>query len=124
MPEYNFSFGKFIKHSESLVEVIIYEGVDLDQSHADEINSFFQREMSQHFGVLSNMVNNHSYKFNGALKVGNSPLQKKAALLVYSKVAEKNMELVKGIQKISHPGKEIRIFTKRKEALAWLKEIV
>jgi len=118
--KYELSIGLVIKHTESFVEVIIAKGVEIDQLHADELNDFLKKIMTEDFVVLSNLLNDHSYRFNGSLKIGNSPLQKKTALLVYSADTVTHLNTLKDIQQLSHPNKEIRFFSDRTKATQWL----
>lgn len=120
---YELSFGKLIKHTESVVEVIITEWIEVDEDHANEINGLFKKIMTKPFGVLVNITNKYSFKFEGALNIGNSPLEKKAAILTHNKMSEIAMRTVKSTQKMNFPNKEIRFFNDREEALQWLNKI-
>ncbi|NOR51616.1 MAG: hypothetical protein GQ470_03255 [Gammaproteobacteria bacterium] len=121
--EYNLPFGKVIIHSESLLEVIPKEGVDIDKSDAEEANIFLEKVMTQPYGVLVNLTNDFSLDFAGSLIIGNPSNEIKAAFLTVRPTSEMAMTTVIQAQKISFPDKEIRFFDVREEALKWLAEL-
>jgi len=120
---YEVSFGKIIKHSESVIEVLFIEGIDVDEDHANEANELLEGIMTKPYGVLVNVANDYSFKFEGALNIGNLTLEKKVAILTYSKKSEKAMHSVESMQSMSFPNKQVQFFNDREEALQWLDKI-
>ncbi len=58
---YEVSFGKIIKHSESVIEVLLIEGIDVDEDHANEANELLEGIMTKPYGVLVNVANDYSF---------------------------------------------------------------
>ncbi|MCW8825592.1 MAG: hypothetical protein OQK78_04115, partial [Gammaproteobacteria bacterium] len=114
--EYELAFGKYIKHSESLLEAIAYEGVDVDESAADESNRLIEKIMTQPYGVLVNLTHNFSFDFKGATSIGASPLEKRVAILTFRPTSKLAMTTVIQSQQKSFPDKELRFFDDREEA--------
>lgn len=122
--EYELPFGKVIIHSKYLIEAIPNEGADIDQSAADKANAFLEKAMTQSYGVLANLTNDFSFDFEGSLKLGNSPNEKRVAFLTTRPASERAMTTVIQAQKKSFPDKEMRFFNDREEALKWLGELL
>ncbi|MCW8826180.1 MAG: hypothetical protein OQK78_07125, partial [Gammaproteobacteria bacterium] len=121
--EFDLGFVKAIKHSESLLEAIFHEGVEVDESVAAEANAFCDKIMTQPYGVLVNLANDFSVDFTGSLNIGNSPLEKRVAILTFRPASKIAMTTVIQSQKKSFPDKELRFFDDREEALSWLEEL-
>ena len=94
----------------------------MDEDHANEANELLKKIMTKPYGVLVNTANDYSFKFEGASKIGNLPLEKKVAVLTYSKLSEKAMNSVASMQNINFPNKEFQFFDNREDALQWLNE--
>ena len=75
--EHELSFCKFIKHSESLLEAVISEPVDIEERHADEVNALMDELFTSEYGVLVDSKCTFSISFRAASKIGNSKLQKR-----------------------------------------------
>lgn len=122
METYQLSFAKLIKHSESIYEIVVDEGVDFNEEHALEYNDLILNLISGPYGLIVNTINHFSLTGAGVLKAGNFSLEKKIAIVVYRKVTRMLMKFPIEFHKITNPDKEIKIFDNLDSAIEWLQE--
>ncbi len=123
MEQYTLPFCKLIKHSESLLEVIIDKGINLTTEHANETNDILNRIFKEPYGVLVDMRNDFSVTFDGGVAIGNSELEKRVAFLIHRQRTETPARSIAYMQKAGFPEKELKIFYDHKSAIKWLEEI-
>ena len=123
MKKYRLSFCKLIKHSNSLLEVVIDKGVVLVPEHASEVNNILNSIFKKPYGVLVDVRNDYSFTFEGGTSIGNSELEKRVAILIHRKRTETAARCSIHMQNVSFPEKELKIFYDRESAIKWLEEI-
>ena len=123
MEQYFPSFCKFIKQSESLLEVVIEKDVDFGIEHANEVNAVLKKMFKVPYGVLVDIRNNFTFTFEGGVNIGNSELEKRVALLIHQKRSETAARCVIHMQKAGFPEKELKIFYDRDSAIKWLEKL-
>lgn len=121
--EYKLSSGRYIKHSESLLEAIADTGAHIDQNAADEANVLLDEIMDQPYGILVNLTHDFSYDFDASLNIGSSTYEKKVAILTVRPTSHIAMASVIDAQRQNFPEKKLEFFINRTEALHWLNEL-
>jgi len=113
---YRLSFGTIITINDHLAEVIIDEGVELDEHLVDAYHDFLLSHLKAPFSLLINKKNSYSYTFEAQKVIGSLNEIDNMAVLVGtlgSTLATKTIISLKGRD-------NIKIFVTRKEALDWL----
>lgn len=118
--KHELSCSYIIKHSENFLELTNHEYTEVSQHHATEINTLINDIMKEPFVVLANVSKHCFFEFKASFKIGNSPYQKKTAILAGESMLEESLKTVKGIQKVSNTNKKVQIFNNREDALHWL----
>ena len=117
---YRLSFCEFIPHSSNVTEVIIDEGIEVNEAMVDEYHAWLDAHHKDDFAVLINKKNHYTYTFNAQLRLGKIEKMKVAAFLVKDKAAETAVKSLMGIkQRRQMPN---HIFYDRAEALSWLEQ--
>ncbi|MHC4270583.1 MAG: hypothetical protein ACYSTS_19305 [Planctomycetota bacterium] len=107
MKEYTLSFCKFIKHNESLLEVIIDNAIDINTVHANEANDLLSRIFKKPYGVLVDVRNDFSFIYEGGVTIGNPKMEKRVALLAHRKRSEIALRSVIRMQNAGFPKKDL-----------------
>ena len=123
MKEYTLSFCKFIKHNESLLEVIIDNAIDLNTKHANKANVLLNRIFNKPYGVLVDVRNDFSFTHEGGVTIGNPKMEKRVAFFAHRKHSEIALRSVIRMQNAGFPKKNLKIFYERESAIKWLEEI-
>jgi len=113
---YRLSFGTIITINDHLAEVIIDEGVELDEHLVDAYHDFLLSHLKAPFSLLINKKHCYSYTFEAQKVIGSLDEIDNMAVLVGtlgSTLATKTIISLKGQD-------NIEIFTTREEALDWL----
>jgi hypothetical protein len=113
---YKLSFGTIIIINEHLAEVIIDEGVEMDESLVDAYHDFLLSHLNAPFSLLVNKKNSYSYTFEAQKVIANLEEIDAMAVLVGtlgSTLATKTIISLKGRT-------NIKIFVTREEALDWI----
>ncbi|WOD42598.1 hypothetical protein [Hwangdonia lutea] len=116
----NLSFGKIVILSENLAEVIVDEGIVLDEIMVDEYHDFLLNSLEAPFGILINKKNSYSYTFGAQKKILQLDEIKFRAVVTKTSaalMATKTLIATSGITQ-----RNIKFFMDRETALIWLKK--
>jgi len=116
------SFCSVSEIEKDLFEMVIDDGITLDLTCAQEELEFWTALREDPFGVLLDCRTSFSYDYEGAARLGQSPLLRKMAILIYSEVQHTSNSLAMNINHAAMPDKLSKLFVSRSEALGWLRE--
>lgn len=119
MSHYTLDFGEIIILQDDIAEVIIHEGIEIDDLMVDQYHAFLLTHLQPPFSVLINKVNAYTYTFSAQLKLGNLPQIQAIAVVAYNRVTEKTTESLNNIPR-EQPW-NLKIFNEKGVALDWLK---
>lgn len=115
---YKLSFGTIITINNHLAEVIIDEGIEMDEHLVDAYHDFLLSHLKAPFSLLINKKHSYSYTFEAQKIIANLKEIDHMAVLVGtlgSTLATKTIISLKGRE-------NIKIFVDRNEALDWLND--
>lgn len=112
-------FGKINLLDSNLAEIIINDGVVLDESMVIKYRNILQSHLETPFSLLINRKHGYSYTFDAQLTMGrlSSDIAFRA-VVVYSQSAEMATQIVMNINKDNNWN--IKIFRERQLAVDWL----
>lgn len=84
------SFAYFNIISESIVEVIIDDGIEMTLEMVEEYHDFIVKHMPGEFGLLVNRLNHYSYSYEAQLSVSSSDKMKAIAFVYYDEESKKS----------------------------------
>ena len=113
-------FGKLIILGSRVVEIIVENGVYIEQSHVSLVHNIFRVQFPEGAYVLINKINQYSYSFESQQLLFDPGIMKALAVVVYSDISERSMQL---LLDLPNNGKwNARLFNTREKATAWLEE--
>jgi len=118
MNSYKLSFAEIIKLKNNLAEVIINEGVELDEIMVAEYHSFVTNLLSEPRYLLVNKKNSYSYNFNAQKTIINFDKIKAYGIVAPNAAAILGTKSLVSIG--DNPKLNLQIFSTREEALGWL----
>ncbi|MEW4924923.1 hypothetical protein [Algibacter sp. 2305UL17-15] len=118
MKEYKLSFGTIIILEEDLAEVIINEGVVMNEVMVDLYHDFLLSYLKAPFSLIINKKNSYSYTFEAQKTIANLKQIHLMAVVVGSAGALMSTETL--IQMNEEQDWNIKLFNKRGEALEWV----
>ncbi len=119
MKVHELPFSKIIILSDSVAEVIINEGVEMDVTMVELYHEFLLSHLSSPFSLLINKINSYSYSFEAQIKLASLKEISAMAVVTYSRAAE----LATNNLATSVPREvdwNLRVFSNRDNALNWL----
>ncbi|NQZ23615.1 MAG: hypothetical protein HRT53_16380 [Colwellia sp.] len=119
MTVHELPFSKIILLSESIAEVIINEGVELDEAMVDQYHEFLLKHLSAPFSLLINKINSYSYSFAAQINLATLKEINAMAVVTYNSAAE----LATNNLATAVPREvewNLKMFTSRDNALNWL----
>lgn len=114
------SFGEIAVLQPDLAEVVVDEGVELDMAMVKEYHAFLFKHLQAPFRLLINKKNPYTYTFEAQLNIASLEEMKAIAVVVYSTASQIATDTVRDMQ--SNPQSNLRTFSSRDEAMAWLHE--
>ena len=114
----NLGFGELHILGGGLVEIIADEGVSIERHHVTRLHNEFGARFPEGVYVLANKKNQYSYAFETQQLLFNPSMMKALAILVYTELSSKSMEMLLNLPK--NKKWKSKIFTDREEALGWL----
>lgn len=120
MKNYRLSFATIVIFKKNLAEVIVDDGIEINEIMVDEYHDFLLTNLDAPFSLLINKKNSYSYTFN-ALKVI-AHLDEIQAMAVVSNTSGALMSTQTLINVNGNVFKNIKLFDEREEALYWLEE--
>jgi hypothetical protein len=118
MHTYTLPFGDITILQENLAEVVIYDGIIMDEGIVDDYHNFLLLKLKSPFSLLINKKFAYSYTFDAQLKIGSLSQIDKMAVIVYSNFTE--MATKSLISLNVNKNWNIKIFQDRDLALTWL----
>lgn len=118
MDLHELSFAKIIILRDDIAEVMINHGVTMDMAMVGQYHDFLLSHLRAPFSLLVNKVNPYTYDFDAQEKLATLKEIKAMAVIAYNRVTEITTETL-----ASYPRNvkwNLRIFSNRDEALAWL----
>ncbi|WP_159019429.1 hypothetical protein [Algibacter sp. L3A6] len=120
MKVYKLSFGSVTIFSPNLAEVIINEGVIMDELNIDEYHDFLLTNLDAPFSLLVNKKHAYTYTFEAQKIIGKLKGIKTTAVVTSTPGALMSTEMLMHIN--SAVRDSVKIFNSREEALAYLKK--
>lgn len=118
MRSYKLPFGTIDILKKNLAEVIVEEGIVMDEIMVDEYHDFLLTNLEAPFSVLINKKHPYSYTFEAQKLIGKLNELKAIAVVIGTNGGLMSTETLIDINKNS--SWNIKIFQKRDEALSWL----
>lgn len=112
------SYGKIIILQEDIAEVIINQGVVMDEKMIDHYHDLLRSKLVAPFYLLINKENSYTYDFMAQRNLATINEIGAMAVVAYNKVTSMTTEMLNKL-----PRKEtwnLRIFSDKDEALKWL----
>lgn len=104
--------------SEDIAEVIVNQGVEMDQSMVDLFHDFLVSHMKAPFSILLNKINSYSYDFDAQNKLFTIDQINNIAVVCYNSSSVTTMKYITQLPKERDWNSQI--FTDRESALNWL----
>lgn len=118
MELHDLSFAQIFILQDDIAEIIVNEGVELDEAMVKEFHLALLTHLNPPFSVLVNKKNSYTYDFSAQQILGTLPQINAIAVVVYNSIALKTTEIL-----ASYPRENkwhMELFSARKDALAWL----
>lgn len=118
MKSYKLTFGTIIIINQDLAEVIVDEGVEINEASVDEYHNFLLENLVAPFSLLINRKNSYTYTFKAQRTIGRLKEIKAIAVLISTSGALMSTEMV--IKLSAESDWNIYVFQERTKALKWL----
>lgn len=116
------SFAFFNVLSDSVIEVIVDEGIEMTLEMVEEYHDFIVNNMPGDFGLLINRINRYSYSYEAQLSVSSSENMKAIAFIYYDEETKLSSMALNKIR--MNDGWNLKLFSGlelgRETALNWL----
>ncbi len=113
-------FAKLIKLNDSMMEVIVNEGVEMDIRMVNQYHRWLLENLESPFGILVNKINQYTYTFEAQINLADLPEIKAMAVVSYSNISEQATKTLKKIPRKTEWN--LQIFDNREDALSWLEK--
>ncbi|ALJ06332.1 hypothetical protein APS56_14825 [Pseudalgibacter alginicilyticus] len=121
MKSYKLSFGTIIIIKENLAEVIVNEGVVMDEIMVDEYHDFLLSALKKPFSLLINKKYSYTYTFYAQKTIGNLKEINAMAVMVGTNGGLMSTET---LINLNHSNNwNIKLFIEREDALNWLENL-
>jgi hypothetical protein len=111
-------FGEFREVEPQIIEVTIFEGVELDRHKIELILAGFNEKYHKPYAVLSNRINRYSHTHESMQAMADERQLRGMAVLVYSSISN----VAAGIHELYQDN--VRVFHVREAALEWLRRLM
>ena len=111
-------FAKIIILRDDIAEVMINDGVIMDIAMVEQYHDFLLSHLHAPFSLLVNKVNSYTYDFDAQEKLGTLKEINAMAVVAYNRVTKITTETLASFPR--DVKWNLRIFSDRDEALAWL----
>ncbi len=120
MNSYKLSFGTIKILQNNLAEVIVNEGVLMDEVMIDEFHKFLLKTLKTPFGLLINKIYSYSYTFDAQKTIAHLDEIKSMAVVANTSGAVMSTETLINVN--GNINRNIKLFQEREVALSWLKK--
>jgi hypothetical protein len=118
MKSYDLRFGKIIPLSDKIAEVIVDDGIEMDEAMTDEYHNCLIGNFQAPFSVLINKINRYTYTFPAQQKLAAIEQMNAIAIVAYTSSTEHASKAVALVPRAIEW--KYRIFDDRESALQWL----
>ena len=118
MNTHTFQFGKVIILHDSIVELIINEGIELTVEMLNEYHDFLIKNLHAPFSVLINKIHSYTYSFEAQMNFLNLEQLKALGVVCYTRVSEMSTRLLHSMPRTFEWN--LKIFNDRTKAYDWL----
>lgn len=118
MDSYKLSFCKINKLTNSVAEIIVNEGVEMDLAMVREYHRWISENLSSPSGLLVNKVNKYTYTFEAQIQLADLPQIKAMSVITYDKISIVSTKALSNMPR--QQNWNLKIFDKRDDALVWL----
>ncbi|SFZ89229.1 hypothetical protein SAMN05428642_10162 [Flaviramulus basaltis] len=122
MKSYKLSFGTITILKNDLAEVIVDDGVVMDEVMVDEYHDFLLTNLDAPFSLLINKTNSYSYTYEAQKSIVNFKKINAMGVLVESNAGIMSTETLLSLNKDNNWN--VRFFRAREDALVWLNKMV
>ncbi len=119
MSHYTLDFGEIIILQDDIAEVIIHEGIEMDDAIVDQYHAFLLTHLQSPFSLLINKINAYTYTFSAQLKLASLPQIHAMAVVAYNRVTEMTTESLSNMPR--ECSWNLKVFNNKDVALDWLK---
>lgn len=123
MNTYKLSFGQVVVLKPFLVEIIVDEGVVVNEVMIDEFHDFLLTNLSAPFRILISTKNSYSYTFRAQLLIASLKQIEAIAVSIGTSGALMSFETMNFLNKNNRCNIQFQLFMSRIEALAWLQNL-
>ncbi|WP_219930765.1 hypothetical protein [Algibacter marinivivus] len=118
MSSYKLSFGTINILQNNLAEVIVDEGVVMDEISVDEYHDFLLNNLEAPMGLLINKKNSYSYTFEAQKSIVHLDAIKSMAVVTQTSGAVMSTKTLINVN--GNIYRNIKLFQERENALSWL----
>ncbi len=118
MDLHDLPFAKIIILRDDIAEVMINDGVIMDMAMVEQYHDFLLSHLRAPFSLLVNKVNSYTYDFDAQEKLATLKEINAMAVVAYNRVTKITTETLASFPR--DVKWNLRIFSDRDEALAWL----
>ncbi|KAA5824111.1 hypothetical protein FPF71_10880 [Algibacter amylolyticus] len=120
MSIFKLSFGSIIIIQNNLAEVIVNQGVVMDDTLVDEYHKFVLNHLMAPCGLLVNKKNSYTYTFSAQKRICNLKEIEHMAVVTQTSGGVMSTQTLLNVSGSIH--KTTKLFEDREEALIWLKK--
>ncbi len=118
MSIYELAFAKITIRQEDIAEVIINEGIEMNQAMVSEYHDFLLKYLKAPFSLLINKKNSYTYDFYAQLNIATLKEINAMAVVSYTRAAKISTDVLHDMHSKEW---DLKSFTNEKEALSWLR---
>lgn len=122
MKSYKLSFGTIKILKNNLAEIIVGEGVELDEVSVAEYHDFLLDHLEKPMYLLINKEKPYTYNFNAQMALASLEGVRAKAMVVYTSAAFMATQTVINMNKKAYANTQV--FQERDAALSWLNSLL
>lgn len=114
---HNLPFGVITIIENDIAEVVIFDGIELDDKYVNQFHSFLEDHFDSNIFLLINKKNSYTYTFDAQKMIGAVDKINAIAVVAYNSSGDLSTKVLKQINK---KALNLKLFITREEALIWL----
>lgn len=119
MQRHKLSFGSVFSHSKDIAEIVINEGIEINEEMVNEIHDHLLNNLTSPFYLLVNKINSYTYDFHAQIKLAYLDEINALAVVSYNQITT---DITKMMVKNRKPEWEFKLFSAREDGLKWLEQ--
>lgn len=123
MKSYRLSFSEVIILKENLIEIIVDEGVVVNEVMVDEFHDFLLTNLKAPFRILISTKNSYSYTFRAQILIASLKEIEAIGVSIGNSGALMSFETMNFLNKNNRCNIQFQLFMTHIEALAWLQNL-